>query len=287
MLFQDAVPGAGRACHSSGHPPLGPAGTAPSHRQHSSLSSAMARVLQLQVTLPLLGEMPTIRCTSPGSLNHRPSRALSGAESCPLAKCRPEARPVPARRAQLLPAGSHALASRQAPSPGQPWGPAPHLHLPDSWYPAAGRWHPPRFAVAGSLTAGGVRCRVVPGSPPPPGLSSASPIPAPGEHKRTFVTPREWWLAIARGGLRAPSPLLFPGCKIIAVLRASCTSVGFPPPRSPSSELKEDWDQHPGLTTARRDLILLFLSMYYISPLGVPTLCCPHGRSQQARPCSA
>ena len=119
-LFQNAVLGAGRARHSSGCRALGPAGTAPSCPQHSSLSSGMAHVLWLWVTPPLLGEMPTTYCTSPGSPNHRPSRALSGEESSPLAKCRPEARPctassAPACRTPHQPhARLHPQASRDA-----------------------------------------------------------------------------------------------------------------------------------------------------------------------------
>lgn len=96
-LFQDAVPGVARACCSSGHPALGPAGTALTRPQHGRLSSCTAWVPQLQVTPPLFGDMSTMCCTSPGSLNHQPSRAFSGEESSLLAKCRPEAKPVPAQ----------------------------------------------------------------------------------------------------------------------------------------------------------------------------------------------
>ena len=188
-LFQNAVLGAGRARHSSGCRALGPAGTAPSCPQHSSLSSGMARVLRLWVTPPLFGEMPTTYCTSPGSPNHRPSRALSGEESSPLAKCRPEARPCTASSAPACRTPHTSLTPGSIPRPAvTPCStPAPPRQL----VPRRRAMAPPHFAVAGSLTAGGVRCRAVPGSPPPPGLSSASPVPAPGEHKRTFASHRE------------------------------------------------------------------------------------------------
>lgn len=123
--------------------------------------SGTGHIPQLQVTALLFGEMPTMRCTSPGSPKHCLCRIAhscrtqtrSSACACPVSSVPACGTPGDTR---LRPQGSRDTWSTPAP--------------PDSWYlltrplsllapPYQG--HLPQ-AVPGSLTAGGIGCR---GSP--------------------------------------------------------------------------------------------------------------------------